>query len=257
VLDGLLGAAEPEVREAAADGAAELPAAAAGPLLARALKDAAPEVRRAAVAGVGRRRDVPLEPQVAALLGGDRWPLVRREAAAALAERCAGEVTGAALRHAAADADREVVRTALRGLVACRDPRAGKVLLGVLRDGKRPALLRETAAGALGTLADRGLVPELGRLLDELRTEPGTDDRGESLTITLALALGRLGDERALRALRQASVDPASGRVRAAAVEAIAAICPAGAAKVFQEAAADKDHRVAGAARAGRARCKR
>jgi HEAT repeat protein len=97
----------------------------------------------------------------------------------------------------------------------------------------------------------------MARFLDELRTEPGTDDRGESLTATLARSLGRVGDERALPALRQASVDPASARIRAAAIEAIAAICPAGAAKVFKEAEADKDHRVVGAARSARARCRR
>jgi HEAT repeat protein len=257
LLDGLLAAADPELREAAAAAASDLPAAAAAPLLGRALKDGSPEVRRTAATGLARRREVPLEAEIADRLGNDRWPLVRREAATALAERCAAQAARVPLRRAVDDADREVARTALRALVACRDPGVGKLLLAVIGSSKRPALLRETAAAGVGALGDRSLAPAAARLLDELRTEPGTDDRGESLTITLALALGRLGDERALGALRQASVDPASGRVRAAAVEAIAAICPAGAAKVFQEAEADKDHRVAGAARAGRARCRR
>jgi HEAT repeat protein len=257
VLEGLLGSPEPEVREAVAAAAAELPTASAATLLRRALKDGSPEVRRAAVGGVGRRRDAPLEAEVAAALTNDRWPLVRREAATALAERCTAASTLPHLRRAIDDADREVARTALRALVPCRDPKAGKTLLRVLNDSRRPALLRETAAGALGTLADRSLVPELARSLDEIRTEPGTDDRGESLTATLARALGRIGDERALPALRQASVDPASARIRAAALEAIAAICPSGATKVFREAEADKDPRVVGAARAAQARCRR
>ncbi|MBI5477439.1 MAG: HEAT repeat domain-containing protein, partial [Deltaproteobacteria bacterium] len=257
VLGRLLAAPEPEVREAAASAAADLPATAAGPLLRRALKDASPEVRRAAVTGLGRRRDVALEADVADALTTDRWPLVRREAATALAERCSGAASLTPLRRATADADREVARTALRALVACRDPQAGKILLAVLGDPKRPALLRETAAGALGTLGDRSLAPELARLLDEVRTEPGTDDRGESLAVTLARALGRVGDERALPSLRQASVDPASARLRAAALEAIAAICPSGATKVFKEAEADKDPRVVGAARAAQSRCRR
>jgi HEAT repeat protein len=257
LLDALVGASEPELREAAAAAASELPAAAATALLRRALADASPEVRRAAAAGLARRRDVPLEAEVAALLGKERWPQVRREVATALAERCTGEATRAVLRTAVGDADREVARTSLRALVACHDPQVGKLLLSVVGNAKRPALLRETAAGGLGTLGDRSLVPEVARLFDEIRTEPGTDDRGESLTVTLAHSLGRLGDERALRALRQASVDPASARVRAAAVEAIADICPVGAAKVLAEAEKDKDLRVVGAARAARARCKR
>ncbi|HEY3359778.1 MAG TPA: HEAT repeat domain-containing protein [Polyangia bacterium] len=256
ILETLLADRDPEIRMTATVAAAELPAAAAAALLGRALGDVAPEVRRAAVTQLGRRRDLPEQPALSPLVAQDRWPMVRRAAAEALGVRCRG--AGPALGRAVArDPVVDVAEAAVRGLVSCRDPEAAAVLLATVENGRRPPRLRETAAAGLAALGDRAATPRLASLLDDLRTQPGSDDQIEALAVTLARALGRLGDERGLRALRQASIDPASASLRVAALEAIATICPAGARAVLEQAGRDPDPRVVQAARAALGRCRR
>jgi HEAT repeat protein len=256
VLERLLGDEAPELRAAAAEAAAELPLDTATALVGRALTDVGPEVRRAALAAVQRRRELPEDPHVATLLASDRWPMVRRAAAEALGIRCR---SGAALARAVgAEPVADVAEAAIRALVGCRDPQAGPALLALLENRKRPPRLREVAAAGIATLGDRAAVPWLAATLEQVRNEPNSDDQIEALAVTLARSLGRLGDERGLKALRQASVDPASARLRLAALEAIASMCPAGAHAVLAEAArSDPDARVAKAAKAAAGRCRR
>jgi len=92
------------------------------------------------------------------------------------------------------------------------EPAAGKALAGLLAGGAPPAL-RETAASALA-----GFPP--GRALPALRA--ALSDTSSGVREAAATALGHVGGEEAVEAVRAAFEGDSSYRVRAAALEAAA-----------------------------------
>lgn len=190
-------------------------------------------------------------------LGGDRWPELRREAAAALGLRCGRPGPRAALETAlTAESDVRVRIEALAALVTCRAPDIELRLLTVADDVRAPADLRDRALGLYGTLP--GDVLLLLPRFERLRSRAFSDDTSLALAARAATALGAIGDPRASGALLAAARDGTFPELTAAAATALGALgrgCPAEARAVLERLLGHDDRRVALAARGALQRC--
>jgi HEAT repeat protein len=254
--------AEPALRLVAIDALADGPAG--WPLVRARLADADPGVRAAAAARLAAAPEAGGEGPLLERLQGDRWPLVRRAAADALAVRCRHRPAADGLVGAArADRDEIVRRAALAGLVRCAEPRAGALLLAVARDARAGTSLRAYAATLAGATGDRALLPALLELFAEARADalaspdPVSGDGAVRIAAAAAHALGELDDGRATRVLADAAGDPLLPVLQASALGALARRCPPDLAAIAARAERGGDALVARAARLAVRRCQR
>ena len=184
---------DPRVRAQAADALGRIDDAdrgAAVTALVRAVDDAHPSVRYAALLSLGELAAGEAVDAIAARLG-DGEPLVREAATIALGQLgdAGGPRAWSALERALGADAPEVRFQAVASLAELDAARAASLVVGLLDDGD--AKVRAQAAAALGDAGDRRHADRLARLLDD-----AGDVRHEA-----ALALARLGDRRALPTL--------------------------------------------------------
>ncbi len=196
---------------------------------------------------------------LSAALAQDRWPELRREAAAALATRCQRPGPREALEHAVADVSVLPVRIeALAALVTCHAPGIELRLLAVADDGAAPLDLRDRALGLYGALPGDALL--LLPRFERLRSRAFSDDAALRLAARTATSLGVIGDARAGRVLLAAAKDGTFPELAAAAATALGALgpgCPAEAPAVLRSLLGHDDRRVSLAARGALQRCGR
>ncbi len=192
-------------------------------------------------------------------LTGDRWPELRREAAAALGPRCTRLGPRTALEQAVdAEPDLPVRLEALAALVTCRAPGIELRLLAVADDRRAPSDLRDRAIALYGALPGDALL--LLPRFERLRGQAFSDDLALRLAARAATALGAIGDPRAGHALVTAARDGTFPELAAAAATALGALgagCPADAPAVLRALLGHDDRRVALAARGALQRCGR
>jgi hypothetical protein len=223
----------------------------------RAVGDADPAVRRAAVTAV-RDADPDL---LVARVAGDGWPMVRQAAVEGLGAACAARahtVEPALIARVQHDASEEVRRAALGALPHC--PGSHRALLvDVLADHAQPIPVRELAAALLAKSGERAAAKAIAGTLEDVLADPAADERSIGLAVSCARALGRLGDTSrpVLEALGAAANEPLSGAVRAGALEAVGQLCPEGAGEALAHGAADPDPAVRRAAAEAQRRCHR
>jgi HEAT repeat protein len=157
-----------------------------------------------------------------------------------------------------ADAADEVRRAALAALGRCPDVPAS-TYAAVLTERRQPPSVRELAASLVSRRGGPGAGKALAAALDDVLSDPGADERSAALAVACTRALARTGDtsDRVLTALGEAANEPMSAQVRAAAMETIGRLCPAGAGEALHKGAKDNDRSVARAARAALDRCHR
>ncbi|MBM4374148.1 MAG: hypothetical protein FJ095_03615 [Deltaproteobacteria bacterium] len=144
------------------------------PALLRALGDASPRVREAALVALAGHVEGVEAPQVASLLRDDPWPFVRVAATAAFGTARLDESTASALVGALDDRTLAVRLGAVKALGAARVSSAADRVRAVASDGRLDTSLRAAALAALGRLcrqddasllyklASRAVAPELG-----------------------------------------------------------------------------------------------
>jgi HEAT repeat protein len=272
------------LRWAAARALTQLPGDAGRATLERAVVDADPRVRRAALDGLARSLDADAEARVLTALRGDDWPFVRRAAAETLAAACtraspsppasapasatvaspSAAVAGALARAVVgdpagrgADPSEEVRRGALVALGRCAP--ASPAVEAALRSRSQPYAVRELAAAQLAARGGPAAARALAQTLDDVLADPAADERTAGLAAACARSLGRADDrsQPVLDALGAAATEPLSPSVRAAAIEAIARLCPAGAHAALARAAEDPDGTVRKAAGEAARHCRR
>jgi hypothetical protein len=202
----------------------------------------------------------PIDRAISDAIASDRWPEVRRRAAAALGSRCQRPGPAKALGDAVArDRDTSVRGDALSALVQCRAPGTAELLARLWDDRKAPLDLRSRAVLEAVALGDARLA---AALVDKF-----TRWRGEALSSAVALALaqsaassiGRLGAPGAARALTDALDDAAFPEIVQAAALALGALgtaCPPDA-KAKLLSLARSEAQVAVAAKRAAAQCGR
>lgn len=189
--------ADPDVRALAITTLGDVAYPQAQPLLLTALKDVAAEVRRAAVAGLGARRD-QLSPEAIAQMGELLWDIslsVRRAAISALGRlnrKSAADLLSEALQSPSTP---PVLEPELVQALASTETRAGLEHLAVYVEADHDAadLDRRISAiaASLGRIETAALVPKAVGLLMRLLTWTQSGDRAARQTI--ATSLGQLG----------------------------------------------------------------
>lgn len=248
------------LRQAVAALLARSPRNELAPMLERLLGDADAGVRLA----IARRLQTPegpvaLDRPLAGALAADRWPEVRRAAAAALGQRCQRPEPAAALDRAVdGDADLDVRQDALVGLVTCRAPGIADRLIGLWSSGKPPLPVRSRAVTLAVVLGEPRLASALARSLGRWRSEAFSDGESLALAVLAAGALGRLGGPEAAPALLGALDDTAYPEIVAAAATGLGALgpaCPAAARAKLQPLSRSDERSIALSARRALARC--
>jgi len=202
----------------------------------RALTAKHPRVRGGAVAawatGLGGQ---PAGP-VVALARSDPWPMVRIAAVKALGARCKG---GKALLGLARKRTgwryKQVRRIALTSAHRCKVPGLRPLLRAILTADREWVPLRALSARLLGEARDRVRVPYMAEFLTLLSKRVRRPrSRNEVLAADLAVALGRIGDKRGLKALTVAASTKLLPHLRAAALGALGAFCDPATKKVVK-----------------------
>jgi HEAT repeat protein len=195
----------------------------------RALDAKAPRVRRGAVRAWALLEATPAVPKLQRLARADDWPLVREAAIRSLARACpaSGVSTLMALaRQKASKAQRRLRRLAILGALRCRAPGSRTLLGDLLIDDKERTVMRRFAVRLMGERQDRSrlryMIEFLGLLAKEVKRPRGSN---EALAADLAMALGRLGDRRAVPALLRATRAQHLVQLRAAALRALGRFC--------------------------------
>ncbi|MEZ4402163.1 MAG: HEAT repeat domain-containing protein [Kofleriaceae bacterium] len=242
-LAGLVGAADAgtrldAIRGLALPAAGGPPAATAAPMVTGDVSDA---VDRALVTA----------------LGGDAWPVIRQQAAAALGLRCQRPGPQAALDRAIdADAHVPVRVEAVAARAQCETPDLDRRLWALI-DGQAPLPVRDRA---LAAQADRpGTAAPLVTRFSRWRGQAFSDDEALRLAIRAATALGQRGATEAGPALLAAARDTAFPELAAAAVQALGALgsaCPRDAPALLARYAVGDDQALALAAKGALARCR-
>ncbi len=193
----------------------------------RALADAHPRVRGAAVtAWTTSKGEQPAKP-VLALASSDPWPMVRIAATKALGVRCRG---GKGLLGLAAKRTgwryKQVRRIALTSAYKCKVVGLRPLLRKILISDREWVPLRALSARLLGELRDRHRVKYMAEFLTLLAKRVRKPrSRNEVLAADLAVALGRIRDKRGLKALRVAASTKLLPGLRSAALDALGAFC--------------------------------
>lgn len=203
--------------------------------------------------------DAALDASLATVLSADRWPELRRAAAAALARRCQRPAPAAALsRSVERDADVDVRQDALVALVTCASPGIAERLVRTWDSSRVPRPLRERAISLAVMLADRQLTPPLIRSLTRWRAEAFSDETSLRLAVLAASALGRLGGPDVAPALLAALEDGAYPELVAAAASGLGALgpaCPPAARTKLLPLARSDERQISLAAKRALARC--
>jgi len=256
--------AEPVVRAAAVTAAAHIPGGAA--TVQAGAHDADAGVRKAALASAGARPDAVA--LAAPALRGDGWPMVRREAAEALALACRDHaearapleraVRGDDKKLTGADPSEDVRRASLAALGHC----AGVPLstyTAILAEKRQPIAVRELAAALVAKQGGADAAHALAAVIDDVLGDPAADERSVGLAVACTRGLARTGDTShpVLVALGEAANEPLSPAVRAAAMDTIGELCPDGAAPALHKGEKDPDGGVQRAAHAALSRCHR
>lgn len=194
-----------------------------------ALADGHPRVRRAAVTAWSKGRGGYPAMPVITLAQSDRWPMVRIAATKALGARCKG---GKALLGLAGKRTgwryKNVRRIAMTSAYRCKVPGLRPLLRTILTSDREWVPLRALSARLLGELKDRarvGYMAEFLVLLAKRVRKP--QSRNEVLAADLAVALGKIGDKRGLKALKIAASAKLLPHLRAAALGGLGAFCDA------------------------------
>jgi hypothetical protein len=227
-----------------------------------------PGVRLKAISGLAQRTpddgagaavDDQIDAVLAGVLGGDRWPDLRRAAAGSLGERC--QRTGPATALVAAlesDHEVEVRIDALAALVACAAPKIASRLVAVATDDKLPLALRERAVILMVALVDKRLEPQLIDLFERWRGAAYESTEALVLAQRAAFALGKLGGPKAGTALEAALGDEALPELVSAAAAGLGELGPAcskTALRDLRELAGSTQQMIAASARRAAARC--
>jgi HEAT repeat protein len=219
-----------------------------------AIEDSDPGVRQIAAEALGARRDPGAVPVIIAGAKQEPWPAVRRAEIAALGQLCGQPATDLIVRAIERDVD-DVRRAAMRGLVACRDGRAPRLLLSVLGGQREKPPLRTQAALLLAELKDPGTASTLAAALERLLLEAQADLALEATATATLRALAEVGGPAALKAALQLRSDPRP-MLRRSASEALGKLCdPRAGAEALRAATRDPDPAVAAAATAALRRC--
>lgn len=256
---------DPIVRAAAATAAKHL--AGGRPLLVHAAGDGDPGVRRAALTALGGAGEAVTLDENALLHDG--WPMVRRAAADGLGAACveAHVPASPALAHAlsgegkamrGADPSDEVRRAALAALGRCPGVPLSTVT-AVLTERRQPVSVRELAAALVARRGGPEAAKALASALDDALGDPAGDEQTAGLAEACTRGLARTGDtsDQVLTALGEAANEPMSASVRAAAMETIGLLCPAGSGEALHKGEKDPDRKVRRAAQTALARCRR
>jgi HEAT repeat protein/beta-lactamase regulating signal transducer with metallopeptidase domain len=205
------------------------PSATAG--VSSALKDAAPEVRRAAVSALGEFEDHASIGALAAMVHDDDTQ-VRRHVAEALGQM-EDQSTIDALSTMAKDSDAEVRANAIEALQHFESMKLVPIFVTALKDSN--AHVREHAADGLGNIEDLHTAP---RALIEALSDPNRDVRRNA-----ASALGNIGDEAAVPTLK-AVIGNSDAETRRSVVEALKEIGGAEAVQALMGLLKDPDPEV-------------
>jgi hypothetical protein len=246
-LEGVLRGEPDEVLRATAAEAARALQTEGRPLLERASRDAEPRVRRAALPGLS-------DPTAwARALADDQWPIVRRAAAELLGKdacHALGWLERAAFGEGRAppDGSEEVRRAALGSLGRCGSIGVRDLQRGL--DPAAPAGVRELTVQLVATRGGAEAAHLIARALSDLLAAPDGDARALDLAVSCLRGLTRVKvtDRPVLEVVGAASNDPASEALRAAAMQAIGALCPDGAKVALDRGQADPDGTVRRAA---------
>ena len=215
-----------------------------------------------------------LDAPLAAALAADRWPELRRAAAAALAQRCQRPEPAAALiRSVDSDADVDVRQDALVALVTCRAAGIGERLVRTWESGKLPLPLRSRALTLAVMLGEPRLAEPMIRALSRWRSEAFSDESALRLAVLAAASLGRLGgsqgspggaqgsqqgNQQIAAALLSTLEDSAYPELVAAAATGLGALgpaCPAAARAKLQPLTRSDERSISLAARRALGRC--
>jgi hypothetical protein len=246
-----------------------------------ALADPSPRVRRGAAlawamdAQKGQLASGAALNAVLGLAEREPWSFVREAVIVALAEACPREAHPVLLRLGAraaappggtpgakqgsvraSKADMRVRRLGLLAALRCSSPGLGTLLGRILRDQDDRTAMRALAVRLIAELRDRSQVPYLAEFLELLSREvkrPKT--RNEAFAADIALALGRLGDRRALPALLVAAGVVRLPQLQAAAIEALGSFCDPQSKALVQKGQRSADRMVVGSANRSAQRC--
>jgi hypothetical protein len=263
-LDGLPDtAAGRALARIGARGLADNPSLAARATLARLAAAGDPGLRLEAIRGLSAPQDGepgtgPVPDALVAALAGDRWPMIRQQAATALGARCAAPRTQDALIAAVgADAVTAVRVEAVAAVASCGRDGLDALLLGWIDDGRQVWQVRDRALAALAERPGASVDVALLTRFKRWRGAAFSDDRALRLAIRAATALGQRAVADAGPELVTAARDQAFPELAAAALRALGAVCPADAPSVLRAALGADDPGMAQAARAAAATCPR
>lgn len=218
-----------------------------------------PRVRLAALAALLQQKRA--QPDAVVKLLDDRWPEVQQQSAAALGALCPATPT---LRETIAERLRgrraalpAALELASSYLQCPGDPLP--LLSALLDDPRQPPELRARVVVELVRRATPATPDQIARTLSTILDDPSADERQVELLLALVQGLGRLGKTSlpVERALAAALREPSLPSLRAAAYEAVAAICPPDGPLVLERGASDPQPEVAAAVRRLRATCPR
>ena len=223
-----------------------------------ALADRDPRVREAAAQGLAQLRDAGGEEALIRAAKDEPWPFVRRAQLEALSRSCGAPARDLMIRAMERDVD-EVRRAAIVGVVRCRDRRARTVVLTILKARRASATLRELAGGLVGELGAGHRDPTLGKtvaeILASLVNEAEADLALEGVAVTTLRALGAVRGQEAAQAAATLATDTRHP-YRQVALETLGEICDPGVgAKTLATIRAGSDVRLAATAEAAERRC--
>lgn len=192
-----------------------------------AFADESVRVRRAAVEGMGKKREPKAEAPLIDRLEHDQWPMVRAAAADALAGLGSSAAIDGALDQALADAS-PVVRAPVVLALGQRGARASAgSIRELLEDEKEDPNVRRAAARTAGRLCDHEALDTLSELAQK-RADPLLDQNQKSLALEALSALSALGPADLRERLTPLFAKGAAPGAREAAEAALAlpASCP-------------------------------
>jgi hypothetical protein len=257
-LAAMRGLADPAEGDGATTGAAASSGGGAGGPAASGVPGA-PGSSGGAPAASGAAFEAALDAALGARLSADRWPELRRAAAASLAHRCQRAAPSAALGRAVdADRDVEVRQDALVALVTCRAAGVAERLIRLWNDGEAPLPLRSRAVTLTVALGEARLAGDLLRSFARWRSEAFSEEAALRLAVVAAGALGQLGGPQAAAALQAALEDTAYPELVAAAATGLGAMgprCPAAALPALQALTRSDERSISLAARRAVGRC--
>jgi hypothetical protein len=200
-----------------------------------------------------------IDQTTAALLTGDSWPDVRKQAAYVLGKRCQRpEPVRALVAAVAHDPTIGVRGDALQELAACHAPVTAELIAKIFDDDRMPLELRTRAIGLAILLGDPRLAAQLVARFDSWRGKALGSADAVSLAVEAANAIGRLAPPGAALALESALEDGAFPEIVGAAATALGTLgpaCPAAARAKLGALAASDDTQVSVPARHAQKLC--